>query len=138
MGHLLYRGIIMYATHSASTVSEQDGQLETKHLLLSSSTVQKLPSAPNTETSKSTLGVTHRGTPSLFYWTRAGAVLGAMWGLVFDTVVLPIPGISPDLFAGPLASWIAAVIQDAIMFGCISAACTGLLRIAMRKGSPIN
>lgn len=135
MGHLQYRGIIMYKAHSASTIFERDDKCEAKPLVLSNSTGQRLITASSSKALRSELNGTRRVERSVFYWGRAGTLLGAMWGLIFDTIVLPIPGISADRFAGPLASWIAAVIQDAIMFGCASALCAGLLRIAMRKGN---
>jgi hypothetical protein len=138
MGYLQYRGIIMYKARSASIIFEQDDQVETKQLVLDIVTAQRLMIAPNKKTSRSELSGAHQRERSLFYWSRAGAVLGAMWGLIFDTVVLPIPGMSADMFAGSLASWLSAVIQDAIMFGLISALCAGLLRIATRKGIPIK
>lgn len=137
MGQSQHRGIIMYKAHSASTiVYDQDHLVGTKHLVLAGVTAQSVMIAPNNMPSKSELSAVPGTERSLFYWSRAGAVLGAMWGLIFYAVVVPMPGISADVFAGPLASWIAVVVQDAIMFGLISALCAGLLRIATRRETP--
>ena len=72
------------------------------------------------------------------YWGKTGAFWGALWGLLFDSALFAIPGIGPVLMAGPLVSWIVAVLEGAVVFGGVSALGAGLASIGIPKDSVIQ
>jgi hypothetical protein len=72
------------------------------------------------------------------HWGKQGAFWGALWGLLFDSALFAIPGIGPVLLAGPLVSWIIAVLEGAIVFGGVGAIGAGLISIGIPKDSAIQ
>jgi uncharacterized membrane protein len=72
------------------------------------------------------------------YWGKRGAFWGALWGLLFDSALFAIPGIGPVLLAGPLVSWMIAVLEGAIVFGGVSAIGAGLMSVGIPRDSAIQ
>jgi hypothetical protein len=72
------------------------------------------------------------------HWGKLGAFWGALWGLVFDSALFAIPGIGPVVLAGPIVSWVVAVLEGAVVFGGISALGAGLISIGIPKNSVIQ
>ena len=68
-------------------------------------------------------------------WGARGAFWGGVWGLLFDSAMFAIPGIGPVLLAGPLVSWIVAVLEGAIVLGGLSALGAGLVSIGIPRNS---
>jgi hypothetical protein len=64
--------------------------------------------------------------------------LGGLWGLLFDSALFTIPGIGPVLLAGPLVSWILAVLEGAVVFRGVSALGAGLISIGIPKHSVVQ
>src|SRR5260370_4011603 len=69
------------------------------------------------------------------YWGKMGAFWGAVWGLLFGAAFFVVPGIGPVLVAGPVAAWIVAALEGAVVVGGLSAIGAGLYSIAIPKDS---
>ncbi len=68
-------------------------------------------------------------------WGKLGAFWGGFWGLLFGWAFFLIPGIGPLVALGPLAGWIAAGLENAVIVGGISALGAGLYSIGIPKNS---
>src|SRR5712692_4140250 len=69
------------------------------------------------------------------YWGKMGAFWGAVWGLLFGAAFFVVPGIGPVLVAGPVAAWIVAALEGAVVVGGLSAIGAGLYSIGIPKDS---
>jgi uncharacterized membrane protein len=74
----------------------------------------------------------------MLHWGAVGAFWGAVWGLLLDSAFFAIPGIGPVVLAGPLVSWIVAILEGAVVFGGVSALGAGLVNIGIPKHSVIE
>lgn len=72
------------------------------------------------------------------YWGKTGAFWGGLWGLLFGSAFLVIPGIGPILAAGPVVAWIAAGLESAIVVGGLSALGAGLFSMGIPKDSVVE
>jgi uncharacterized membrane protein len=72
------------------------------------------------------------------YWGRQGAFWGGVWGLLFGAAFFWVPAIGPILVAGPLAVWIVAGLEDAVIVGGLSAIGAGLYSIGIPKDSIVT
>ena len=72
------------------------------------------------------------------YWGEWGAFWGGLWGLLFGAAFFWVPGIGPLLVAGPLAAWIVAGLEGAVVVGGLSALGTGLYSIGIPKNSVLK
>ncbi len=72
------------------------------------------------------------------YWGELGEFWDGMWGLMSGWGFFVIPGIGPLLVAGPLARWIVAALDNAAVFGALSALGAALYSIGMPKGSVLK
>jgi hypothetical protein len=72
------------------------------------------------------------------YWGKMGAFWGAIWSFLFDSAMFAIPGIGPVLLAGPLVSWIVAILEGSIVFGGVSVLGAALVSIGIPKDSVIQ
>jgi hypothetical protein len=120
-------------TEFAAVSHEKDDQVEHLHLDASGIIIQTFLKSLAQPASKESTCHTQTVGSVMAYWGKAGAVFGALWGLISDTGLFQVPGINPGLTDGPLASWITAVIQDALVFGLVSAFCAGVIRSAIRR-----
>jgi hypothetical protein len=69
------------------------------------------------------------------YWGKMGAFWGGIWGLLFGAAFFLVPGIGPVLVAGPVAAWIVAALEGAVVVGGLSAIGAGLYSIGIPKDS---
>ena len=67
------------------------------------------------------------------HWGKLGALCGAIWGLLLDSALFAVPGIEPVVLAGPLLSWIVAVVEGTLVFGAIGSLAAALLSISIPK-----
>jgi hypothetical protein len=72
------------------------------------------------------------------YWGKTGAFWGGLWGLLFGSAIFAIPGIGPILVAGPLAAWIVAGLEGAVVVGGLGAVGGGLASIGVPKDSIVE
>ncbi|MGD0089969.1 MAG: general stress protein [Planctomycetota bacterium] len=72
------------------------------------------------------------------FWGKLGAFWGGLWGLLFGTAFFFVPGIGPVLVFGPLAGWIIAALESAVVVGGLSALGAGLYSIGIPKDSILN
>ncbi|MBI1762373.1 MAG: DUF1269 domain-containing protein [Acidobacteria bacterium] len=71
-------------------------------------------------------------------WGKLGAFWGGVWGLLFGSAFLVIPGIGPLLAAGPLVGCIVGALEGAAIMGGVSALGAGLISLGVPKDSVIE
>lgn len=71
-------------------------------------------------------------------WGKRGAFWGGMWGLLCGSAFFVVPGVGPLLAAGPLVGWIVGALENAAIFGGLSAIGAGLVSIGIPKDSIIQ
>ncbi len=71
----------------------------------------------------------------MLYWGEQGAFWGGFWSLLFGSAFFMIPGYGPLLVAGPLAAWIVAALESAIVIGGVSALGAALASIGIPENS---
>jgi hypothetical protein len=71
-------------------------------------------------------------------WGKFGLFWGTMWGLLFGSAFLLIPGVGPVMVGGPLVSWILGVLEAAVVTGGLSALGGALASIGIPKDSIIR
>ena len=52
----------------------------------------------------------------MMYWGKTGAFWGGLWGLLFGSAFLLIPGLGPIIAAGPIVTWIIAARPSHLRF----------------------
>jgi hypothetical protein len=72
------------------------------------------------------------------YWGKWGAFWGGFWGLLFGAAFFWVPAIGPVLVGGPLAAWIVAALENAVVVGGLSAIGAGLYSIGIPKDSIVT
>lgn len=72
------------------------------------------------------------------YWGKTGAFWGGIWGLLFGSAFLLIPGVGPLLVAGPLVGWIVGGLEGAVVIGGLSALGAGLYSLGIPKDSVLQ
>jgi len=72
------------------------------------------------------------------YWGTLGAFCGGLWGLLFGSALLFVPGIGPIVVGGPIVSWIIGALQGAAVVGGISAIGAALYSIGIPKDSVLR
>ena len=72
------------------------------------------------------------------YWGKLGAFWGGFWGLLFGAAFFWVPAIGPVLVGGPLAAWIVAALEDAVVVGGLSAIGAGLYSIGIPRDSIVT
>ncbi|GAB6140574.1 DUF1269 domain-containing protein [Methylosoma difficile] len=70
-------------------------------------------------------------------WGKFGLFWGTMWGLLFGSAFLLIPGIGAVMVGGPLVSWILGVLESAVITGGLTALGGALASIGIPKDSVI-
>ena len=71
-------------------------------------------------------------------WGKFGLFWGAIWGLLFGSAFLILPGIGPVIVGGPLVSWIIGVLETAVVTGGLTALGGALTGIGIPKDSVIR
>jgi len=69
------------------------------------------------------------------HWGRLGAIWGGLWGLLFGSAFLFIPGIGPLVIGGPLVSLIVNALEGAVILGGLNAFGAALYSIGIPKDS---
>jgi hypothetical protein len=69
------------------------------------------------------------------YWGKMGAFWGGLWGFLVGAAFFVVPGIGPVLIAGPLAAWVVAALEGAVVVGGLSVVGAGLYSIGIPKDS---
>ena len=72
------------------------------------------------------------------YWGKLGAFWGGFWGILFGSAFFWVPGIGQVLVAGPLVMWIVGALEEAALFGGLSALGAGLYSIGIPKNSIVQ
>jgi hypothetical protein len=72
------------------------------------------------------------------YWGKLGAFWGGFWGLLLGSAFFWVPGIGQIVVAGPLVMWIVGALEEAAVFGGISALGAGLFSIGIPKNSVVQ
>ena len=71
-------------------------------------------------------------------WGKFGLFWGWIWGLLFGSAFLLIPGIGPVMVGGPLVSWILGALETAVVTGGLTALGGALASIGIPKDSVIR
>ncbi len=71
-------------------------------------------------------------------WGKFGAFWGGIWGLLFGSAFLFVPGVGPVIVAGPMVAWIIAALEGAAVFGGLSALGAGLVSMGIPKDSALR
>lgn len=72
------------------------------------------------------------------YWGKLGAFWGGLFGFLFGSAFLFIPGVGPIAVAGPLVAWILSAIEGGVVVGGLSALGAALFSIGVPKDSILN
>ena len=71
-------------------------------------------------------------------WGKTGAFWGWIWGLVFGSAFLFIPGIGPVMIGGPIVSWLIAALETSVVAGAVTALGGALVGAGIPKDSILN
>ena len=71
-------------------------------------------------------------------WGKFGLFWGAIWGFLFGSAFLLIPGIGPVMIGGPLVSWIIGALETAVITGGFTALGGALASIGIPHDSIIR
>ena len=74
----------------------------------------------------------------MLYWGKVGAFWGGFWGLLLGSAFFWVPGVGQLLVAGPLVIWIVGALEEAAVFGGITALGAGLYSIGIPKNSVVK
>jgi hypothetical protein len=72
------------------------------------------------------------------FWGKLGAFWGGLYGWLFGSAFLLIPGVGHVIVLGPLVSWMIAALEGAIVAGGLSAFGAALFSIGIPKDSIIK
>jgi len=72
------------------------------------------------------------------YWGKWGAFWGAFRALLFGAAFFWVPAIGPVLVGGPLAAWIVAGLENAVVVGGLSVIGAGLYSIGIPRDSIVT
>ena len=87
----------------------------------------------NYQTEEQPVGFVNTGE-RMWAWGKLGAFWGSVWGLLFGSAMLVIPGVGPVLFAG----WIVAALQGALLGGGVAALGGALTSIGVPENSVVQ
>ena len=71
-------------------------------------------------------------------WGGNGAFWGSMWGMLFGSAFVLIPGAGPLLLAGPLVGMLAGALEGAVVVGGVSALGAALASIGIPENSVLD
>lgn len=72
------------------------------------------------------------------YWGKMGVFWGGLWGMLFGSAFLFVPGIGPIVVGGPLVAWIIGTLESAVVLGGLSAVGAALYSIGISKDSIVK
>jgi hypothetical protein len=116
-------------------VNHQDAENAVKELQLSSFDMKKLSVVGRDyHTEQNVIGYYNTGD-RMATWGKYGLFWGWMWGALFGSAFLVVPGIGPIMVGGPLVSWIIGALETAVFTGSLSALGGALASIGIAKDS---
>jgi hypothetical protein len=68
-------------------------------------------------------------------WGKIGAFWGWIWGCLFGSAFILIPGIGPLFVAGPLVGWLVGALESAAVVGGMSALGAAIFGLGIPKDS---
>jgi uncharacterized membrane protein len=71
-------------------------------------------------------------------WGKTGAFWGWIWGLLFGSAFVFIPGIGPTMIGGPIVSWLVGALETAVVVGGVSALGGALIGAGIPKDSVLK
>ncbi len=71
-------------------------------------------------------------------WGKFGAFWGWIWGLLFGSAFIFIPGLGPVIVGGPLVSWLIGALETAVVVGGFSALGAALVTCGIPKDSVVR
>ncbi len=119
--------VTVYSTHAqaeAAIIKLKDAGFEMKNLSII---------GQDYYTDEQPVGYINTGDRMLF-WGRYGAFWGSIWGLLFGSAMMIVPGVGPVLFAG----YIVAAIEGAVLGGGAGVIGGALASIGVPENSVIN
>ncbi len=72
------------------------------------------------------------------FWGKEGLFWGGIWGMLFGSAFLLVPGIGPVIVAGPLVAWVVGALESAAVVGGLSAIGAGLYSLGIPKDSILS
>jgi hypothetical protein len=72
------------------------------------------------------------------YWGKNGAFWGGVWGMLFGSAFLMVPGVGPLVVAGPLVSWILGALEGAVVVGGLSAVGAAMYSLGIPENSVLQ
>jgi hypothetical protein len=72
------------------------------------------------------------------HWGKTGAFWGWIWGLVFGSAVLFIPGLGMVMIGGPILTWLIGALETAVVVGGLSALGAALASVGIPKDSVLK
>jgi len=123
--------VAIYKTHL-------DAESAIKELQKSGFDMKKLSIvAKDFETSENVVGYYQTGD-RMATWGKLGAFWGWIWGLLFGSALLIIPGVGPVVVGGPIVGWIVGALETAVLAGGLGALSAGLYSIGIPKESVLK
>ncbi|MBK7900859.1 MAG: DUF1269 domain-containing protein [Azonexus sp.] len=89
------------------------------------------------QTEESVIGYYNTGE-RMATWGKFGLFWGSIWGLLFGSAFLIIPGLGPVMIGGPLVSWILGALETALFTGGLTALGGALSGIGIPRDSVIH
>lgn len=71
-------------------------------------------------------------------WGKFGAFWGWIWGILFGSAFLFVPGIGAVMVGGPLVTWILGALETAVVVGGVSALGAALVSFGIPKDSVLR
>lgn len=71
-------------------------------------------------------------------WGKTGAFWGWIWGLLFGSALIFIPGVGPVMFGGPIVRWLIGALETAVAAGGVSAFGGALLAYGLPEDSVLK
>jgi hypothetical protein len=71
-------------------------------------------------------------------WGKFGAFWGWIWGLLFGSAFLFIPGVGAVMIGGPILTWVIGALESALVVGGLSALGAGLVSFGIPKDSVLR
>jgi hypothetical protein len=119
--------VAIYATHAqaeAAVKSLADAGYDMKNLSII---------GQNYETDEHPVGFVNAGD-RMWTWGKFGAFWGSIWGLLFGSAMVFVPGLGPLIFAG----WIVGALEGAIVGGGLAALGAALASVGIPKNSIVQ
>jgi hypothetical protein len=118
--------------------SHQDAEDAIKELQKSGSDMKKLSVVgKDYQTEETVIGYYNTGD-RMATWGKFGLFWGSIWGLLFGSAFLIIPGLGPIMVGGPLVTWILGALETAVVTGGLTALGGALASIGIPKDSVIR